>query len=293
MNTITRTCPGCNAEFTMRVFTFEELIDQATVANSKRPQGKQLNAAELISAVRAADKSCQSALDRVACDACVKKERGELAATDAAISYRKRAQACWTVDWEQRVEECFERSDRATEDRTQSISRAWEWAREWNIDAEKSWAIVCGPVGTGKTYLARCILNRAMQSGLSAREIEAADLIRLNNGWSENEKKMAALLKADVFLIEEVGLVSWTKDALVALRRVIDAAYKNKRRGVVLMTSNLSVDELIKAWHAPVKGTEWEVIFESMRDRMRKVQRLMMDGSTLRKGAQNNLPGVA
>ena len=293
MNTITRTCPGCGAEFKLRTYSFDDLLGLATLDNATLQPKAKKNDAELNAAVRAADKSCQSALDRVACDACVKKERGELAATDAAISFRKRAQACWTVDWEQRVEECFERSDRATEDRTQSISRAWEWAREWNIDAEKSWAIVCGPVGTGKTYLARCILNRAMQSGLSAREIEAADLIRLNNGWSENEKKMAALLKADVFLIEEVGLVSWTKDALVALRRVIDAAYKNKRRGVVLMTSNLSVDELIKAWHAPVKGTEWEVIFESMRDRMRKVQRLMMDGSTLRKGAQNNLPGVA
>jgi len=277
----------------MRVYTFDELLAKATADNAALQKKTQKNAAELLAIVRADEKACQMSLNRVHCDACVKKLSGELAATDAAISYRKRAQACWTVDWEQRAQECFERSDRATEDRTQSISRAWEWAREWNIDAEKSWAIVCGPVGTGKTYLARCILNRAMQSGLSAREIEAADLIRLNNGWSENEKKMAALLKADVFLIEELGLVSWTKDAIVTLRRVIDAAYKNKRRGVVLMTSNLSVDELIKAWHAPVKGTEWEVIFESMRDRMRKVQRLMMDGSTLRKGAQNNLPGVA
>lgn len=277
----------------MRIYSHDELIAVARTDNAALDSRDRKTDAELTSIIRRTVKAQDVEINRVACDKCFAKHYGDLAATDAAISYRKRAQTCWGNDWEQRALESFEQSHRDKEHRTVNVSRAFEWGREWDVSNPKSWAIIYGHVGTGKTYLARCVLNKAMQQGLSAREIEAADLVQLNNTWSDNVKKFNAILKADVFLIEEVGLVSWTKDALVALRRVVDAAYKNRKRGVVLMTSNLSADELMDAWYAPVKGTGWETIYNSMIDRMRKIQRLVMDGETLRRGAQNVLPGVA
>ena len=108
---------------------------------------------------------------------------------------------------------------------------------EWISRAEN--VCVCGPSGTGKSHFVEALGHHAIDHGKTVAwhtlETLAALLTRHRADDSVN-KAIAKLIRADLIVIDDVGLLPVSPDAAEALFRVIDAAYE--RRSIAL-TSNI------------------------------------------------------
>ena len=117
---------------------------------------------------------------------------------------------------------------------------------EWISRAEN--VCVCGPSGTGKSHFVEALGHHAIDHGKTVAwhtlESLAALLTRHRADDSVN-KAIAKLIRADLIVIDDVGLLPVSPDAAEALFRVVDAAYE--RRSIAL-TSNIhpaGFDELM------------------------------------------------
>lgn len=137
------------------------------------------------------------------------------------------------------------KSNREYENSTAEISRAFEWAREWVPRQQKNSAFLEGSKGAGKSYFAHCLLNVAMDHGMTVREVQAGEIQEMATTWDRKAmtRKMLNELKyVGCLLIEEIGLVPWNDYGTIALREIID--YRYRVHAPVIITSNLSIREL-------------------------------------------------
>ena len=117
---------------------------------------------------------------------------------------------------------------------------------EWLGRAEN--LVICGPSGSGKSHFIEALGHLAIDQGKTVAwhtpETLAALLHRHRADDSVN-RAIAKLIRSDLILIDDVGLLPISADAAEAMFRVIDAAYE--RRSVAL-SSNLhpaGFDELM------------------------------------------------
>ena len=99
--------------------------------------------------------------------------------------------------------------------------------------------VLLGEPGRGKTHLAIAIAYKAIQNGYDARFTTAAQLLNelhvaVRDGCLE--EALAALVSADVLVIDELGYLSYGPDAANSLFQVVDRRYL-KRKPIVI-TSN-------------------------------------------------------
>lgn len=125
---------------------------------------------------------------------------------------------------------------------TQQALRTLEWiSRAENL-------CVCGPSGTGKSHWVEALGHLAIDQGKSVawHTLESlAALVRRHRADDSASKAIARLVRADLIVIDDVGMLPVSPDAAEALFRVVDAAYE--RRSLAL-TSNLhpaGFDELM------------------------------------------------
>jgi len=125
---------------------------------------------------------------------------------------------------------------------SQSALRSLEWiGRRENL-------VVCGPAGTGKTFLLEALGQAAVEAGKHVAwfTLEALGvLVRRHRADDSVTKAIARILRADLVVVDDIGLLPVGPDAAEGLYRLVDAA--NERRSVAV-SSNLhpsGFDELM------------------------------------------------
>jgi DNA replication protein DnaC len=125
---------------------------------------------------------------------------------------------------------------------TQSALRTLEW-----IDRREN-LVVCGPAGTGKTFLLEALGQAAVEAGKQVAWFTLEGLgvlVRRCRADDSVAKAIARILRADLVVIDDIGLLPVGADAAEGLYRLVDAAYERRS---VAVSSNLhpsGFDELM------------------------------------------------
>jgi DNA replication protein DnaC len=125
---------------------------------------------------------------------------------------------------------------------TQQALRTLEWVhRRENL-------VVCGPSGTGKTFLLEALGQQAVEAGLHVAwfTLEALGvLVRRHRADDTVTKAIGRILCADIVVVDDIGLLAVGTDAAEGLYRLVDAAYEKRS---IAISSNLhpaGFDELM------------------------------------------------
>jgi DNA replication protein DnaC len=125
---------------------------------------------------------------------------------------------------------------------TQNALRTLEWiTRHENL-------VVCGPSGTGKTFILEALGQLAVETGRHVAwfTLEALGvMVRAHRADDSVTKAITRILRADLIVIDDIGLLPVGSDAAEGLYRIVDAAYEKRS---VAVSSNLhpsAFDELM------------------------------------------------
>jgi DNA replication protein DnaC len=125
---------------------------------------------------------------------------------------------------------------------TQQALRTLEWV------GRAETLVICGPSGTGKSHFIEALGHLAIDKGKTVAwhtPETLAGLIRRHRVDDSVNKAISKLIRTDLIILDDVGLLPISADAAEAMFRVIDAAYE--RRSVAL-SSNIhpsGFDELM------------------------------------------------
>ena len=125
---------------------------------------------------------------------------------------------------------------------TQRGLRTLEW-----IDRHEN-IVVCGPSGTGKSHFLEALGHQAIDAGahVSWFSLEAlGTLIGRHRADDSTSRAIRKILRADVIIIDDIGLLPVSAETAEALYRVVDAAYEKR---AIALSSNLhpaGFDELM------------------------------------------------
>jgi DNA replication protein DnaC len=165
--------------------------------------------------------------------------REEVAGRDRSSLATRRARAAFPTG------KTFEAWDEALSSipaPTQTALRTLEWiGRAENL-------VVCGPAGTGKTFLLEALGQAAVEAGRHVAwfTLEALGvLVRRHRADDSVTKAISRILRADLVIVDDIGLLPVGPDAAEGLYRLVDAAYERRS---VAVSSNLhpsGFDELM------------------------------------------------
>ena len=116
---------------------------------------------------------------------------------------------------------------------TQQALRTLEWVgRHENL-------VVCGPSGTGKTFFLEALGHAAVDAGHRVAWFSLENLgvlVRRHRADDSVTRAIGRILRAEMIVVDDIGLLSVGADAAEGLYRLVDAAYE--RRSIAL-SSNL------------------------------------------------------
>jgi DNA replication protein DnaC len=125
---------------------------------------------------------------------------------------------------------------------TQAALRTLEWIqRRENL-------IVCGPSGTGKTFFLESLGQLAVETGRKVAwfSLEALGrLVQRHRADDSVTRAVRAILRADLIVVDDIGLLPVSPDTAEGFYRLVDAAYEKRS---VAVSSNLhpaGFDELM------------------------------------------------
>ena len=124
---------------------------------------------------------------------------------------------------------------------TQNALRTLEWVNRAEV------LVVCGPSGSGKSHFIEALGHLAIDKGrtVSWHTLDSLALFRRHRADDSINKAIAKLIRSDLILIDDVGLLPVSADAADALFRVVDAAYEKRS---IAISSNIhpsGFDELM------------------------------------------------
>ena len=112
------------------------------------------------------------------------------------------------------------------------------------VDPPPENLVVCGPSGTGKTHFCEALGHVAVDAGHKVSWFSLEHLGALVRRHTA-AKAIRRIMRADVIVIDDIGLLPVTADTAEALYRVVDAAYEKRS---IALSSNLhpaGFDELM------------------------------------------------
>ena len=125
---------------------------------------------------------------------------------------------------------------------TQQALQTLEWVhRRENL-------VVCGPAGTGKTFFLEALGQKVIEAGMPVAWFtleQIGVLVRAHRADDSLGKAVAKIMRAELVVIDDVGLLPVGADAAEGLYRIVEAAYERKS---VAISSNLhpsGFDELM------------------------------------------------
>lgn len=171
----------------------------------------------------------------------------------------------------------FEKSKVMIEQRN---AEQWAKAREWK---RNSCAWVYGTRGTGKTFLAHCMLNSAIKDGITVGKLCAVDLVARCDRF-DWEPECMKLCSCGCLLVDDIDKGVWGEKSINELWRIVDKRYEC--RLPTIFTSNFMVSEY--AIQMSLKNEANRTTVESLFDRMRISHEFLsihLNGTSLRKEA--------
>lgn len=122
---------------------------------------------------------------------------------------------------------------------TQRALQTLEWVnRRENL-------VVCGPSGTGKTFFLEALGQKVIEAGMPVAWFSLEHLARAHRADDTLGKAITKIVRAELIIIDDVGLLPVGADAAEGLYRIVEAAYERKS---VAVSSNLhpsGFDELM------------------------------------------------
>ena len=107
---------------------------------------------------------------------------------------------------------------------TQRALRTLEWiGRKGNV-------VVCGPSGTGKTFLLEALGQQIVEGWMRVAWFRLEDLralVRVHRSDDPVNRVVTHILLADLIVVDYIGLLEVGADAAEGLYRLVDAAYEN------------------------------------------------------------------
>ena len=125
---------------------------------------------------------------------------------------------------------------------TQQALRTLEWVHR------RETLIVCGPAGPGKTCLLEALGQQAVEAGLHVAWFSLESLgvlVRRHRADDTVTKAITRILRSDLVMVDDIGLLAVGADAAEGLYRLVDAAYEKRS---IAISSNLhpaGFDELM------------------------------------------------
>jgi DNA replication protein DnaC len=125
---------------------------------------------------------------------------------------------------------------------TQQALQTLEWVNRAEV------LVVCGPSGSGKSHFIEALGHLAIDKGrtVSWHTLESLAVpFRRHRADDSINKAISKLIRSDLILIDDVGLLPVSADAADALFRVVDAAYEKRS---IAISSNIhpsGFDELM------------------------------------------------
>ena len=120
--------------------------------------------------------------------------------------------------------------------------RTLEWiGRKENV-------VVCGPSGTGKTFFLEALGQQAIEAGMRVAWFRLEDLgalVRAHRPDDSVSRVVARILRADLIVVDDIGLLEVGADTAEGHYRLADAAYEKRS---IAVSSNLhpaGFDELM------------------------------------------------
>jgi DNA replication protein DnaC len=116
---------------------------------------------------------------------------------------------------------------------TQDALKTLEWVQR------KENLCICGPSGTGKSHFCEALGQTAVEAGMTVAWFTIEDLggmVRSHRADDSLARAIARLIRSDLIIIDDIGLLPVSPDAAEGFYRLVDAAYERRSLAV---SSNL------------------------------------------------------
>jgi DNA replication protein DnaC len=121
--------------------------------------------------------------------------------------------------------------------------RCWRRKAAWSVTARSQ-----APSGTGKTFFLEALGSECVTTGLKVAWFTLEDLgnlIRRHRADDTMSKAINRILRADLVVVDDIGLLPVAPDAAEGLYRLVDAAYEKRSIGISSNFHPGSFDELM------------------------------------------------
>ena len=125
---------------------------------------------------------------------------------------------------------------------TQNALRTLDWIRR------RECLVVCGPSGTGKTFFLEALGQLAVEAGMKVAWFSLESLgalVRRHRADDSVTKAVARILRAELIVVDDIGLLPVSPDAAEGLYRLVDAAYERRSIAVSSNIHPAGFDELM------------------------------------------------
>lgn len=163
----------------------------------------------------------------------------EVAGRDRSALATRRAQAAFPTG---KTFDAWDQALSSIPSPAQAALRTLEWVgRRENL-------VVCGPSGTGKTFFLEALGQQAAEAGQHVAwfTLEALGvLVRRHRADDSVTKAITRILRADLVVVDDIGLLPVGPDAAEGLYRLADAAYEKRSIAVSGNLHPSAFDELM------------------------------------------------
>lgn len=125
---------------------------------------------------------------------------------------------------------------------TQAALRGLEW-----VDRHEN-LCVCGPSGTGKSHLCEALGQAAIDTGRTVAWFAIEDLgalVRRHRADDSIGKTIRRITRADLVVVDDIGMLPVGEDAAEGLYRLVDACYEKRSLAVSSNLHPSGFDELM------------------------------------------------
>lgn len=158
---------------------------------------------------------------------------------------------------------------------------AWVSGRNWDRSQN---LYIHGHIGTGKTYLALCVLRKAFVAGLSVAETTARQFVKISDLFRDPTGLMDGWKHADVLLLDDFDKATWNLERIDGLWELLNARMSAGRR--TILTGNATLRDIAITMRERTgdgqQGTMNTARADAALERLKPITQLVLLGKSLR-----------